>query len=132
MRRQAISFLIATFGVAAISASAWAHHSMSMFEDVKLVTIEGTVHSLNFRNPHIFVEVEVPTSDGKTEIWSIEGGGAAQSVNAGITAQALKVGSKVKIIAHPPKDPATRHANMVGIESNGRYYSRGALTNIRK
>jgi len=37
----------------------------------------------------------------------------------------------VKIIAHPPRDKSQRTAEFMGMEVNGRYYSRGTGSNIR-
>lgn len=129
--RTTISLLIVGLGFAAIAASALAHHSSAAYEPVKLVTIEGVVHSVKWRNPHIFIEVAVPAGDGQTEIWSVEGSGTASTVASGVTADLLKVGNKVKVIAHPARDRSSRQALLLGLEVNGKYYARGGGTNIR-
>ena len=48
-----------------------------------------------------------------------EGSGAASMVASGISPQILKVGNKVKIIAHPPRDKSKRTAEFMGMEVNG-------------
>ena len=78
-----------------------------------------------------WVTLDVPTSDGKTESWGFEGSGAASMVASGISPQILKVGNRVKIIAHPPRDDSQRTAEFMGMEVNGTYYSRGTGSNIR-
>ena len=75
--------------------------------------------------------LDVPVSDGKTESWGFEGSGAASMVAAGISPQVLKVGNRVKIIAHPPRDTSQHAAEFMGMEVNGKYFSRGTGSNIR-
>lgn len=79
----------------------------------------------------MWVTLDVPTADGKTESWGIEGSAPASMVASGISPQILKVGNRVKIIAHPPRDKSTRTAEFMGMEVNGVYYSRGTVSNIR-
>jgi hypothetical protein len=52
-------------------------------------------------------------------------------VASGISPQLLKVGTRVKIIAHPARDSSKRTAEFMGMELNGKYYARGTETNIR-
>jgi uncharacterized protein DUF6152 len=79
-----------------------------------------------------WVTIDVPVTDGKTESWGFEGSGAASMVASGISPQILEVGNRVKIIAHPPRDKSKRTAEFMGMEVNGRYYSRGTGSNIRE
>jgi hypothetical protein len=43
---------------------ALAHHSFAMFDQRKLMTLEGTVHEFQWTNPHAFIELDV-TSGGR-------------------------------------------------------------------
>ena len=55
------------------AASAWAHHNMSaMFDFNQVVTRTGTLSELDWRNPHIYMLVDVEDA-GKVERWSFEG-----------------------------------------------------------
>ena len=67
-------FLSAVFAFALIAAgSAWAHHNMSaMFDFNQVVTRTGTLAELDWRNPHIYMLVDVEEA-GKVERWSFEG-----------------------------------------------------------
>ncbi len=49
----------------------------------------------------MWITLDVPGPTGKPESWGFEGSGAASMVASGISPQILKVGNKVKIIAHP-------------------------------
>ena len=80
-----------------------AHHSRAMFNVNELISVEGVVKDVQWRNPHMWVTLEVPGPNGTKESWGFEGSGAASMVAAGISPQILKVGNRVKIIAHPPR-----------------------------
>lgn len=55
------------------AGSAWAHHNMSaMFDFNQVVTRTGTLAQLDWRNPHIYILVDVEDA-GKVERWSFEG-----------------------------------------------------------
>lgn len=66
--------LPAVFAFVLLAAgSAWAHHNMSaMFDFNQVVTRTGTLAELDWRNPHIYILVDVD-NDGATERWSFEG-----------------------------------------------------------
>jgi len=66
--------LPALFAFTLIAAgSAWAHHNMSaMFDFNQVVTRTGTLAELDWRNPHIYMLVDVEDA-GKLERWSFEG-----------------------------------------------------------
>jgi uncharacterized protein DUF6152 len=66
--------LAAAFAFVLLAAgSAWAHHNMSaMFDFNQVVTRTGTLAELDWRNPHIYMLVDVEDA-GKVERWSFEG-----------------------------------------------------------
>ena len=131
MAWKAVGILTVLLGSVPMTASLSAHHSRAMFDVKELISVEGVVTKVEWKNPHMWVALDVPGSDGKTESWGFEGSGAASMVAAGISPQILKVGNRVKIIAHPPRDKSQRTAEFMGMEVNGKYYSRGTGSNIR-
>jgi Family of unknown function (DUF6152) len=131
MAWKAVGILTVLLGLVPMTAPLSAHHSRAMFDVNELVSVEGVVTKVEWRNPHMWVTLDVPVSGGKIESWGFEGSGAASMVASGISPQVLKVGNKVKIIAHPPRDKSQRTAEFMGMEVNGRYYSRGTGSNIR-
>ena len=55
------------------AGSAWAHHNMSaIFDFNQVVTKTGALAELDWRNPHIYIFVDVET-DGEIERWAFEG-----------------------------------------------------------
>jgi len=131
MAWKRVGILTVLLGCMSMTAPLSAHHSRAMFDVSELISVEGVVTSVQWKNPHMWVTLDVPGPNGTTESWGFEGSGAASMVAAGISPQILKVGNRVKIIAHPARDKSTRTAEFMGMEVNGRYYSRGTGSNIR-
>ena len=131
MTRKVVGILTLLLGFASMTTVTSAHHSRAMFDVQKLISVEGIVTDVQWRFPHMWIALDVPDANGKTESWGFEGAGAAMMVASGISPQILKVGNRVKIIAHPPKDSSKRTGEFVGMEVNGKFYSRGTESNIR-
>ena len=131
MVSKTVCILTVLIGFISIQVLSAGHHSRAMFDTGKLISVEGTVTNVEWRNPHMWVTLDVPGPNGKMESWGFEGSGTAAMVASGISPQILKIGNRVKIIAHPPRDPAKRTAEFMGMEVNGKYYARGSGTNIR-
>ena len=129
MARKTI--LTVLLGFASMTMVLSAHHSQAAYEPEKLVSIDGVVTQVQWRSPHMWITLDVPGPNGKPESWVFEGAAAAPMVAAGISPQLLKVGSRVKIIAHPARDSSKRTAEFMGMEVNGKYYARGTETNVR-
>ena len=54
--------------------AAWAHHNMTALFDLNdRVTLTGTFTKVDWRNPHIYLSLDVKSADGKVETWQIEG-----------------------------------------------------------
>jgi hypothetical protein len=54
-------------------APAWTHHNMSaLFDFNQVVTQTGSLSDLDWRNPHIYLLVEVE-NEGLVETWRFEG-----------------------------------------------------------
>jgi hypothetical protein len=57
-----------------VTVAALAHHNMTALFDLNdRVTLNGTFTKVDWRNPHIYLTVEVKNDEGKTETWQIEG-----------------------------------------------------------
>ena len=131
MARKTVGILTILLGLVSMATVLSAHHSRAMYDIEKLVSVEGVVTDVQWRNPHMWITLDVPGPNGKTESWDFEGAAAAPMVAAGISPQILKVGNRVKIIAHPARDNSKRTAEFMGMEVNGKYYSRGTESNVR-
>jgi len=77
-----------------------AHHSGAGFgKDTK--EISGTVKEFQFRNPHSWIQVDVPDANGKMVEWSVEWGSPNQLGREGIRPSTFPPGAKVTIKCHP-------------------------------
>ncbi len=68
-------FKVSVVLIALLAASAAAaHHNMTArFDFNDRVTLTGTLTKSDWRNPHIYLEVQVKGATGEMEVWQIEG-----------------------------------------------------------
>jgi len=102
MNRGTLLAIGAGFAVLA-AAPAQAHHTFAMFDLTKTVTLSGTIKTLEWTNPHIWIQMVVPGPDGTAKEWSIEGGAPNALIRKGWKYGALKAGQKVTLTIHPLK-----------------------------
>ena len=83
---------------------ALAHHSFAMFDQEKVITLQGTVKEFQWTNPHSWIQLMVPGDGGKLTEWSVEMGGPGGLARQGWKPRTLKQGDKVTIVIHPLRD----------------------------
>ncbi len=106
MKRTSFLILLAASAVLA-GSRALAHHSFAATYVVdREITVEGTLTQFLYRNPHSFVKMLAPDSQGHMQTWSIEWGGGAQLTQAHVTRFTLKPGDRVIVTGNPGRDPA--------------------------
>jgi hypothetical protein len=88
-----------------IGLPALAHHSASIFDHERQVTLSGTVKVFQFTNPHCWIQLLVTTGDSTTE-WSIELGSPAHLIRAGWKPNTLKPGDKITVVVNPLREGA--------------------------
>jgi len=84
-------------GLALLAAPAAAHHSFAMFDQTKIMTVEGTVTEFQWTNPHAFIELDA--AGGRH--WSIELNSPNNLKRQGWSREALKPGDKVSLRMSP-------------------------------
>src|SRR5215510_12918896 len=84
-----------------------AHHSFAMFDAEKTIAIEGTVKEFQWTNPHSWIHLTVPDSEGKPVLWSIELGAPTGLARQGWVPKTLTPGMKIKLLIHPLRDGYT-------------------------
>jgi hypothetical protein len=89
-----------------LSASAFAHHGNSAYDETARVPIKGTVTEFVWVNPHSQIYLDVKDKDGKVKNWSIETNSPGILSRAGWTRRSLKAGDEVTIILCPAKNGA--------------------------
>ena len=78
-----------------------AHHSHAMFDETKVVTLEGVVKQFKFSNPHTWLFVTVTDKDGKSVDWVLEGQSVGSLMRMGWTQYSIKAGDKIRIDINP-------------------------------
>jgi hypothetical protein len=90
-----------SFGIAAPGLS---HHSHAMFDHTVEESITGTVADYTFRNPHVFLYVDVEGENDEIQHYWIEMSNIPIMIRRGIGANTFKVGDEVTVNFWPLKD----------------------------
>jgi hypothetical protein len=103
-----------------------AHHSGTMFDETKEVSVQGVVKEFQYTNPHSWLLVDVTGPDGKVTTWGFEAEGPTTLMQMKVRRSDFTPGTKLTITGHPMKDgrPAaawTRAVRADGVE----FYPRG-------
>lgn len=102
MTSRPIAALAASLALALVTgvAPALAHHSFAMFDQKKVMTLEGTVVQFQWTNPHAFIELDVP-SGARAQRWSIELNSPNNLTRQGWRRSSLRPGEKVSVRVAP-------------------------------
>jgi hypothetical protein len=103
--REHLPLAIAAACFVAAALPAAAHHSGSMFDDEKVIELNGTVKALQWANPHIWLQVVVEANGTVTE-WSLEGGSPNSLSRQGWRSTTFKPGDVVAVRLNPMRDGA--------------------------
>src|SRR5438093_13652659 len=87
----------------AIAAPALAHHSAAAFNTQQEIRVTGTITEYKFRNPHVYMSLQVKKADGSTAAMEVEAGAASVLNPLGFTRDSLAVGDVVTIVGNPAR-----------------------------
>ena len=93
-------FVIGAALALAAAVPALAHHSFAMFDQTKVMTLDGTVREFQWTNPHSFIELDV-VSGGRTQRWSIELNSPNNLTRQGWRRTSLKAGERISVRIAP-------------------------------
>jgi hypothetical protein len=97
--------LISVVALLAAARPSLAHHSFAAeFDGTKLVTLNGTVTKVDWRNPHIWVYLDAKEPDGSVTPWQCEGGAPNALIRQGWQHDMLKPGDQISIDGYRAKD----------------------------
>jgi Family of unknown function (DUF6152) len=98
-------FIKTTVAVAVSSAAsvALAHHSAAAFNTDVETNITGKVATYSFRNPHVYMTLEVKKEDGSVVTVEVEAGAGSVLSPLGFNRDSVKVGETVTIHGNPAK-----------------------------
>ena len=89
---------------AAGAAPALAHHSFTMFDQAAPITITGVVSSVEWTNPHVYIELDLTEPVKGAKHWSIELGSPSILQRGGWKFNSVKRGDKVTAVVSPLKN----------------------------
>jgi hypothetical protein len=104
------------------ATAALGHHSATMFESTKTVTVEGTVKEFQFSNPHSWLLVDVKGKDGKVTTWGFEAEGPSTLQRAGIRPSVFPPGTKVTMTGRPMKDGTPAAIWVLAVRGDGKRF----------
>ena len=97
-------FKLAMAGAVALAlagGSANAHHSFSMFDMTKTVTVKGKVKQFQWTNPHAYIQLVSKDASGKDVEWSMEMGAPMYLYARGWRPRTLKAGMDITVTLNP-------------------------------
>lgn len=128
MKRTPVGVL--TGGAFALIAThaALGHHSVGAEFDVdKTIRIEGTIASVEWLNPHIWLYIDVEAADGSTARYQCEGSSPNSLRRRGWTRDSLRPGDRVEIEGlEARRDPYTCYTRAVRLADGQRLFSGSA------
>lgn len=89
---------------ALVGAQAFAHHSATAFDFESPAVMSGTVTDYEWRNPHVYIYLDIEGDDGELRNWTIEGFPPALMRRSGWTRDTLEPGSVVSLRVLPARD----------------------------
>jgi hypothetical protein len=130
MKRNPLIVLSLCVGLLTAALPALSHHAISAeFDTTKPIKFDGTVKSVDWMNPHIYVNIEAK-ENGKTTLYSVEGGPPNALFRQGWRPDSLKVGDKVSVTGIRAKKAESNRVGQAQITMpDGRVFARGAGNN---
>ena len=104
-------FWLAAGAALLVAVPALAHHSFAMFDQRKIMTLDGTVTEFQWTNPHAFIEMDVVTG-GATQHWSIELNSPNNLKRQGWSSTSLKTGDEVTLVTYPLRDQSAHKGGL--------------------
>src|ERR1700760_1354809 len=106
-----------------------AHHSFTMFDMTKRITLAGSVTSFEWKNPHSYIEIDVPDDQGTVKHWSIEMGSPSILQQSGWKFSSLKKGDKTTLVINPLKNGKNGGFLVLATLPDGRQLTNGPSQN---
>jgi hypothetical protein len=117
------NYLLAGAIAMALSVPAVAHHSAAAFNTDVEATIQGKVVEYSFRNPHVYMTLEVKKADGSTVKTEVEAGAGSVLGPLGFSSDAVKVGDVISVVGNPSRrDPDKLFLGRELYKEDGKYY----------
>ena len=83
------------------ASAALAHHSFAKFDQQQSIELEGEITEVSWQNPHIQFTLEAEGENGVTRVWKLETSSPGILRRAGITADNVTAGERVRVAGNP-------------------------------
>lgn len=107
----AVTFRFLASLAAFLVTPAVAHHSPSAFDMNRVVAFEGTISGYEWRNPHVYLEIE----DSEQAIWLIETDATPVLTRSGWSRESFVPGDLVLVRARPDLNSERKHGLLLSI-----------------
>ena len=104
MRNAAAVASIVTLVVFGGVRPSTAHHSHAMFDMTLEKTVTGTVTNFSYRNPHVYLYLDVKGEAGAVEKWAVEMSNIENMRSRGILQSTFRAGDVVTVKLNPLKN----------------------------
>jgi hypothetical protein len=129
MTRHAAIPLAAALWACAVASSVQAHHAYGLFFDLcTSVTLEGRVDAVQWKDPHVFVELTLDDGTAYRAEWTSTQG----LLRSGVAADLLKAGDRIAVTGSPWKDRALMEPATRALVSDPPPKVVSALTQVRR
>ena len=84
-----------------VGTTAQAHHSFANIDRSKTVILTGTVRTVEWTSPHIWVWLLIADANGGQQLWELQGPSPAELMRRGWSKHTINTGDVVTVQAHP-------------------------------
>jgi len=95
--------LTAALVVVLTAGAAYAHHSYGAYYENQTITIEGTLETIRFANPHVIMTLRTDAQ----QLYTLEWQNLVQLRHGNVGPTTLKAGDRIVVIGSPPRDPSS-------------------------
>jgi hypothetical protein len=100
---RAFRLVAAAAATLALASTSAAHHSPAVFDLRSEVTLTGVITAYQFRNPHLFIHLDVEDGTELEGEWEVEAQSPRIMTLYGWSPKSLAPGDRVVVVANPPQ-----------------------------
>jgi 2-keto-4-pentenoate hydratase len=114
-----------------LSYSANAHHSTVANFTQEIITVDGVIEQVRYKNPHASVLIKNTGDNGKEIFWLIEMGAKTTLERQGVTLDRLAVGSKITASGQKGRRQYTMYLQEIVFEDGSVFSPEGEAADVR-
>jgi len=81
-----------------------AHHGSAAYDRETAVSIDATIESFSWENPHALIRLQTHAADGSIEEWAVETAGLVILARVGWNRDTLKTGDRCTVTGFPARN----------------------------